>query len=156
MVNSKKKGNRFELKIAKYLSKQTGVKWARVPTSGATFTSQGMPQYRGDITCSDTTYDDYVIECKHYRAAVTLQDLVSPKSKLWNWVNQLIKESEGKIGLLFFRGNYGKDFLIVVNKDSTRMINLADRVLSTFSLMPITLSFCIPKITRSIDIYAFK
>jgi Holliday junction resolvase len=61
-MNSKKKGNSFELKIAKMLSKTLNVKFTRTPNSGAFGTTHETQSLMGDIICPDNF--KFVIECK--------------------------------------------------------------------------------------------
>ena len=49
-MNSKKKGNRFELKVAKWFSGWSGFKFERVPMSGAWHSNRDATS---DITCVD-------------------------------------------------------------------------------------------------------
>lgn len=106
MVNSIKKGKRGELEIAHLLSEITGVVWNRVPCSGGLFTSSRQ-EFRGDVYTDDEFHKDIVIEVKNQKVLITLNEVISKQGSLQNWINQLNSESEGKLGVLFFK-NKGK------------------------------------------------
>jgi hypothetical protein len=111
MINSKKKGNRFELVIAKLLTEKTGFKWYRVGvSSGARYTTQGAEKYRGDVTTDDKEYIKYIIETKATKSRVSLEDVVNPKSKFNEWIEQCIRETDNDNWTLFFKANNGKIF----------------------------------------------
>lgn len=113
MINSKKKGNRFELEIAKLLTEITGKSWYRVGvSSGARFTTIGAEKFRGDITTDDPDLQQYIIETKATKGRITWEDEVNPKSKLNEWIEQVIKESEGKKWVLLFKANNGNIFAV--------------------------------------------
>jgi|GEM_PF-5296189 len=115
MINSKKKGNRFELEIAKVLTNLTGSQWYRVGvSSGARFTTIGAEKFRGDITTDDPGFQQYVIETKAIKGRVTFEDIVNPKSKLNVWIEQAIAESQGKQWVLFFKANNGNIFAVTL------------------------------------------
>ena len=56
---SRRKGQRFERKIAKVLTKATGLTWRRTPASG------GM-EWKGDVICTDLAphQQPFIVECK--------------------------------------------------------------------------------------------
>jgi len=111
-INSKKKGNKFELVVAKLLTQITGFKWYRVGvSSGARFTTQGAEKFRGDITTDNKAYKKYIIESKATKTRVSLEDLVNDKSKFNLWIKQTIGESEDK-WLLVFKANNGRIFAL--------------------------------------------
>jgi hypothetical protein len=77
-INSKKKGNAFELSCAKLLTELTGAKWHRVGvSSGARATYGGIqdPRYRGDVFSEEEEYSGLVIECKKIKDRISLEDL---------------------------------------------------------------------------------
>ena len=110
-INSKNKGNRAERELSLLLGHITGVKWHRVPCSGALFTCNNTLPYKGDVYCNEELYSDVVIECKHYKRPVTIFDLFNPKSNFNEWFKQLSLESKGYDGFLFFK-NQGKWFWV--------------------------------------------
>ena len=121
-INSKKKGNKFELVCAKELTKITNVKWNRVGvSSGARFTTQGIEAFQGDVFTENNQYKNIIIECKATKGRVSLEDLINKKSKFWSWINQSNKESSGKDWLLMFKANNGTLFY-VSKKNNTEKI----------------------------------
>ena len=132
MVNSKKKGNRFELKIAKLLTEKTGVKWYRVPLSGAFATKQGTKdiRFKGDIYTDDKYYNNIVIECKATKDRITLEDIYNIKSKLWKWIQQSERESNNKQWLLFFKANNGKIFILENSKENKDKQKIIEQIIS--------------------------
>jgi len=112
-INSKKKGNRFELEVSKALTKITGAEWYRVGvSSGARFTKQGLESFQGDILTENQEYTGIIIECKATKDRVCVEDLANKKSKFWEWIEQVEKESAGKDWVLIFKANNGKMFFV--------------------------------------------
>jgi hypothetical protein len=65
-VNSKVKGNRNEVAVAKALSKWTGVEFRRTPASGAIHVP--LDWLCGDVFCADKDFDfPFSVETKHYK-----------------------------------------------------------------------------------------
>lgn len=67
MANSKKKGNRFELKVSKWFTRWTGFTFNRVPMSGAWHSNRDAAS---DITCVDEKHAHRCkisVECKSYK-----------------------------------------------------------------------------------------
>lgn len=76
-VNSKVKGNRNEVDVAKALSKWTGVEFRRTPASGAIHVP--LHWLAGDVFCTDNKFDfPFSVEAKHY-------DKLYPKMKRDFW-----------------------------------------------------------------------
>lgn len=114
MINSKKKGNRFELEISKVLTELTGKPWYRVGvSSGARFTTIGAEKFRGDITTDDPELQQYIIETKATKGRITLEDFVNPKSKLNEWIEQCIREAPINKWVLIFKANNGNTFALL-------------------------------------------
>lgn len=110
MINSKKKGTRFEREVAHLLNKITGgARWNRVSNSGAMATAQGVEDFRfkGDLFTEDKRFANILIECKMQRKPINLQDIINPKSSWSAWIDQTKKESAGMYWLMFFRWNAG-------------------------------------------------
>lgn len=90
------------------LSNITGVRWCRVPCSGALFTAKSTSQFRGDVYTDDTRYSNLVIEVKNNAKAVMFNDLFNGNSLFYHWVDQLRAEcAQEREGYLFFK-NRGK------------------------------------------------
>ncbi len=129
MINSKKKGNRFELEISKVLTNITGEKWYRVGvSSGARFTTIGAEKFQGDITTDNPELQQYIIETKATKGRVTFEDIVNPKSKLNEWINQCIRESQGKKWALFFKANNGNIFVIIQSDNDFGLKYLKNKI----------------------------
>lgn len=67
-INSKKKGNRFELKVANLFKKHWGVTAYRTPSSGA-YTSRQVSRAMKEAAMGDVVIEElpeFVIECKNY------------------------------------------------------------------------------------------
>ena len=65
-VNSKVKGNRNEVEVAKALSKWTGVPFRRTPASGAIHVP--LDWLAGDVFCAVKDFDfPFSVETKHYK-----------------------------------------------------------------------------------------
>lgn len=67
MANSKRKGNKFELKVSKWFTEFSGYKFQRVPYSGANHQNRDLAS---DIMCSDERHAHRCkisIECKSYQ-----------------------------------------------------------------------------------------
>jgi len=105
MVHSLNKGKSFEREIANFLTDQTGVKWHRVPQSGAfsTVNKSEDPRFDGDVFTEDKKFQGVVIECKSNKNIVDLNMLFNRKSLFWKWVEQASSESKGKRWLLFVK-----------------------------------------------------
>lgn len=104
MVNTKKKGNRFELETAKLLTETTGAEWQRVPQSGAFATKNNSndPRFNGDIFTEHPDFQHIVIECKSYKK-FELNELFSHKSDFYQWINQCCEESKGEAWVMFIK-----------------------------------------------------
>jgi len=112
-INSKKKGNRFELEVSKALTKITNAEWYRVGvSSGARFTKQGIESFQGDILTENLEYHGIIIECKATKDRISVEDLANKKSKFWEWIEQVETESAGKEWVLIFKANNGKMFFV--------------------------------------------
>jgi len=114
MVHSLNKGKGFERVIAKLLTNVTGVKWMRVPMSGAfaTLNETNDPRFKGDVFTEEKAYNKLVIECKATKNRLSLEDISNKKSLFWQWVKQSKRESKGLVWLLFFKANHGNIFCV--------------------------------------------
>lgn len=123
-VNSKAKGNSFELKVSKLLSEALApLKFIRVPGSGARvggmnfvkfgglFSADTIGLFVGDVVASNETEVgmkcEVSIECKSYANVEGFNLLMSGSSKIFEWM----KEAEidagktGKVPVLIFKWN---------------------------------------------------
>lgn len=117
MIKSITKGKSFERQVANWLTKITGVKWLRIPQSGATSTNNKLENWHGDVFSESPLYCDIVIEAKSYKERVVLEDILNPKSHLNEWIAQTKKEAGNRFWILFFKANFGSTFLLVPSVD---------------------------------------
>ena len=103
------KGSRFEYLIRDMLSAKCGVKWDRVPMSGA-------GAMKGDLYCLTNHYF-HCFECKSYADTVIKENLLSAKSNnFYPWWEQCTREAETmrrEPGLIF-KMDRGKPMIAVV------------------------------------------
>ena len=106
MVNSINKGKSFERDIAKLLTSKTGVKWCRVPMSGAfsTINKSNDQRFFGDVFTEDDFYNNVVVECKFHKN-LEITELFNINSKFWDWISQTSTEAKGLSWVLFFKIN---------------------------------------------------
>lgn len=112
----KRKGNNFEKEISKLLTETTKVPFHRVGVcSGARATTQGLGTgFIGDVFTEYVRFKDIIIECKAYND-LSFNELFSDKSKLFDWIAQCRKESQGKEWVLFIKLNHKGIFVVVQN-----------------------------------------
>lgn len=121
-INAKRKGNSFENEIAKFLTKATGVKFSRVPASGAfgTINRSTDSRFFGDVFTEDERFNDIVVECKSYKD-FNFREIFSKNSKLYKWIKQCKLESRDKKWVLFFKINFSGTYMC---KPSDRLCSL--------------------------------
>ena len=105
------KGSRFEYKIRDMLTERTGVKWDRVPMSGA-------GSMKGDLYCLTNHYY-YCFECKSFKDTVIQENLLSAKSNnFYGWWDQATREAEemNRKPALVFKKDRGKPLIAVVEE----------------------------------------
>ena len=122
MANSKKKGNRFELKVSKWFTQWTGFKFGRTPYSGANHNYRDLSS---DVMCTDERHAHRCkisIECKSYNDIRFEHVLLGNKRckiiQFWNQASNDAKRAK-KIPILCMRYNsMPKDeFFMVVDSD---------------------------------------
>lgn len=128
MVNSIRKGKKFERECAKLLTEITGVKWQRVPCSGGMQTAQNIEdrRFRGDLFTEDEKYKDTVVECKITKKKITLAHLFNRRSEFWSWWMQLLEEAGKNKKLLIFR--YGNSPVFLVSDDDNLHIGDTEKI----------------------------
>lgn len=102
------KGSRFEYKIRDMLTEKTGVKWDRVPLSGA-------GTMKGDLYCLTNHYY-YCFECKSFKDTVIQENLLSAKSNnIFSWWEQTLREAKemNRKPALVFKKDRGKPIIAV-------------------------------------------
>ena len=113
MVDSRAKGARGEYEVRDKLRDVTGLKFERVPASGA------LEYLKGDLYVPHAK-NIYCIEVKNY-AESPLSDKIftQPKTNnLINWWRKLVRQAEGgnQLPLLFFKYNRSKVFVVTATK----------------------------------------
>jgi len=101
---AKQKGNKFELVVAKILTKWWGSQFRRTPQSGG---SQLATEWRlaGDIATKDKTWP-FGVEAKNQEDWIVAHLFTSDKCKPWKWWDQAVRQClEGDEPLLVFKRN---------------------------------------------------
>lgn len=112
MVSSKDKGARAETAVRDVLRSLTGLKWERVPLSGAMDPKFGL---KGDLFVAGAN-NLYCVEVKHYAEDQLTSSILSSKSPIFiQWWEQTIRESGqvGKTPMLIFKYDRSKLFVAV-------------------------------------------
>jgi Holliday junction resolvase len=106
-LNSQKKGKRFELQVAKYLSKMFNSKISRTPNSG------GL-SLKGDIMATQGILSEFNWECKNQE-----------KLNIWKALEQSANDcigSHNKKPLVVFTKNFEKDYVSLLLEDFTQLL----------------------------------
>ena len=106
MLNANKKGKRFELQIAKYLSKEFETSIRRTPNSG------GL-SIKGDIMATQGILSEFNWECKNQE-----------KLNIWKALEQSRNDCIGshKEPLVVFTKNFEKDYVALELKDFVQLL----------------------------------
>lgn len=108
-INSKRKGNRNEVKLAHWLTAWTQTKFARTPASGGHhLKNSGSSFVCGDVVCGDENFNfPFLIETKHYKRFSLSKDLRSNSAIIRIYEDQAIPDAKlaKKIPLAFLRHN---------------------------------------------------
>ena len=113
-VDSRAKGQRGEYLVRDLLRKHTGLKWERVPASGA------LSYLKGDLYVPHEV-NNYLIEVKNYEEqAVDLKLLTNKSCNLIKWWTKAIEQAAEREQepLLFFKHARSKVF--VATKDEPK------------------------------------
>lgn len=139
-MNSKKKGNRFELSVSKWLTKWTGYKFQRTPWSGANHFNRDMAS---DIMCSDPKHQhkcNISIECKFYKDIkfehILLGNKGSDINKFWEQAKRDAKRAS-KVPILCMRYNAmpREEFFFIISAAYARpFYKLVDKPYFSISL----------------------
>lgn|SRR5699024_2757826 len=110
---SKQKGNAYELKIAKELSKWWGGKFSRVPASGGLHWGSDQ-RVAGDIIPPVNSNFPFVVECKK-REGFTLHNLFLNTGQIKEWYNQVVLDARrvNLTPILIFSKNRDKDYILI-------------------------------------------
>lgn len=105
-LNSQKKGKRFELQVAKYLSKEFETSIRRTPNSG------GL-SIKGDIMATQGILSEFNWECKNQE-----------KLNIWKALEQSRNDCIGshKEPLVVFTKNFEKDYVALELKDFVQLL----------------------------------
>ena len=105
-MNANKKGKRFELQVAKYLSKEFNSEIRRTPNSG------GL-SIKGDIMATQGILSEFNWECKNQE-----------KLNIWKALEQSANDCIGshKQPLVVFTKNYEKDYVALRLQDFTQLL----------------------------------
>lgn len=110
MVDSRDKGARAETVVRDLLRKHTGLKWERVPGSGALNEKHGL---KGDLYVpNEKNY--YCVEVKHYADDHLTSALLTGKNpQLIEWWNQAVRQGKqvDKKPLLTYKFDRSKIFV---------------------------------------------
>lgn len=121
MANSKRKGNKFELKVSKWFTEFSGYKFQRVPYSGANHQNKDLAS---DIMCSDERHAHRCkisIECKSYQDIRFEHILLGNKrckiTQFWKQVSSDAQRAK-KIPILVMRYNSmpSTEFFFIVDE----------------------------------------
>ena len=106
MLNANKKGKRFELQVAKYLSKEFETLIRRTPNSG------GL-SIKGDIMATQGILSEFNWECKNQE-----------KLNIWKALEQSRNDCIGshKEPLVVFTKNFEKDYVALELKDFVQIL----------------------------------
>jgi Holliday junction resolvase len=117
-VDSRAKGSRAELDIAKHLSTKTGLNFKRVPMSGGLHESH---QLKGDLYLVNSL-NIYCIEVKHYKDDHFTSKMLTDKTpQILEWWLQTIREAAqiSRKPLLIFKFDRSKLFVAFKEAPST-------------------------------------
>jgi Holliday junction resolvase len=106
-LNANKKGKRFELQVAKYLSNMFNSKISRTPNSG------GL-SLKGDIMATQGILSEFNWECKNQE-----------KLNIWKALEQSANDCIGshtKKPLVVFTKNFEKDYCALLLEDFTQLL----------------------------------
>jgi hypothetical protein len=110
MVDSRQKGATAETTVRDVLRKATGLKWERVPGSGALDAKHGL---KGDLYIPQEK-NHYAVEVKHYKDSHLDHSIITGKSpQLLEWWEQAKRQGRQleKKPLLIFKHDRSKLFV---------------------------------------------
>jgi hypothetical protein len=117
-INSKRKGNKNELRLAKMISAWTGSEFTRVPQSGGLRWSNTQNICGDIISTSPTFVFPFVIETKHYKD-IPLKGSLRANSIVYKFWKQVCRDAEraNRLPMLILRANYWKDYVIFLDEN---------------------------------------
>lgn len=109
MPDVRAKGRDGEIKVRDMLRKHTGLKWERVPLSGA------LEYLKGDLYVPNEKML-YSVEVKNYKESSINHLLISGKPIISSWWEQTLNGTlPGQESVLFFKHNRSKIFCMIEN-----------------------------------------
>lgn len=122
MINSKRKGNKFERTVAKWMSDWTGYKFGRTPYSGANHQSRDLAS---DVMCTDERHAHRCkisVECKCYKDIKFEHILLGTKGseveKFWNQAtNDALRSAKVPILIMRYNSMPSNEFFMAVGED---------------------------------------
>lgn len=131
-VNSKKKGDGFERKIAKLLSEWWNESFERVPASGGLHWKNDQRVY-GDIIPPEGSNFPFTVECKN-RESWNMDSLFSGSKEIQLWWDQVSGDCEesGKKPMLIFTRNRRPDYVMIRTEDTTHYHHERDHIQISF------------------------
>lgn len=122
MVNSKRKGSKFERDVAKWMSQWTGFEFGRTPYSGANHKSRDLSS---DVMCTDERHAHRCkvsIECKCYKDIkfehVLLGNKGSDIEKFWKQAcDDALRAAKVPILIMRYNSMPKSEFFMAVGKE---------------------------------------
>lgn len=124
-INSKKKGNSFELKVAKMLTEWSGEEFHRTPMSGALHWENDN-RVLSDIVPPQTLLGwPLSIECKKVETSWEFSSLIEGTALFWRHWEQCWEDSqrENMIPMLIFNKNY-REIYVAITVDTFQKLEL--------------------------------
>lgn len=142
-INSKNKGNRGELEVAKFMKSWTGYEFTRVPQSGG-LRWKSRENIAGDIICSDPKHERYCklsIEVK-FPKEVAFEHLLLPTTgkgtdKVNHYWRQCTSDAASvqKVPILFIHRNGMKKGTFFVVVDLSLLANNTQKISYDYGVM---------------------
>lgn len=129
-INSKNKGNTFELTIAKCLTNALEpLRFVRSPGSGARVGGTNFNRFKslysadtlnifvGDVVCTNESEVGMTfrvnVECKSYKSSDSITTLISGKSKIYEWMieSEIDAAKTNKVAVVIFKFNRTQTFV---------------------------------------------
>lgn len=132
-INSRKKGNTFELRVAKLFNEKFSTQeFCRSPGSGAFATTHSLPEYLkiyGDLITPQGF--KYIIECKKGYSKESLDSLLNPKSIVSSFVEQAERDAKkSKKSALILISQDRRPIISILRRDESLQIELSNYILT--------------------------
>lgn len=133
-LNSRKKGNTFELKIAKLFNEKFNTKeFCRSPGSGAFATTHSLPDYLkiyGDLIAPEKF--KFIIECKKGYSKESFDSLLNPNSLINSFIEQAERDAKkAKKSTLLLISQNRRPIISIVQRNITKQIILTNNYILT-------------------------